>query len=232
MRLRKLFNRANISVLLLTGLVLVLPAQAQTKTSVESVKTVKSVRTSKKSKSRSDTYGPFVPPPPPNIPAFSGIGDMGAIDFDLSGLTLMSESDLKTRLSSCELRLKNAQSKLKDQTDSVDESNKRAKSFVELFEQGIVSKKELEGSSKDADQAVSDLEESKSKCKDLELSVKAIKDRLSVLQKRKTISKSNANLIGSFDTRKQNKSKARPPSKQKTESKSLSEEKASDKNKK
>jgi multidrug resistance efflux pump len=152
--------------------------------------------------------------------------------MDLSGLSFLSEADLKSRLTSNELRLKNAQSKLKDQTALVDENKKRAQNFVDLFAQGIVSKKELEGSSKDAEQAVADLEEAKGKCKDLELTVKAMKDRLSVLQKRKALSKANSKLIGSFETRKQNKSKSRLPSKQKIESKSSLAETASDKSKK
>lgn len=188
----------------------------------------KKVPAKAKVKAKRDVFGPFVPPPPPNIPTFSSIGEMGSIDLDLSGLSFLSEPELKSRLASSELRLKNAQSKLKDQTSNVDESKKRAASFVELFEQGIVSKKELEGSSKDADQAVSDLEEAKGKVKDLELMVRAIKERMSVIQKRKA----NSKLVGFSENRKQNKSKLRPPSKQKSESKSSQAETTSDKSKK
>lgn len=192
-------------------------------------KTEKKKATKKTVAKKKEVFGPFVPPPPPHIPTFTSVGQMGTIDFDLSGISLMSESDLKVRLASCDLRLKNAQNKLKDQSALVDESKKRAQSFVELFQQGIVSKKELESSSKDAEQAVADLEELKGKCKDLELSMNAIKDRLSVLQKRKSYS---TKLIGSSESRKQNKSKSLKPSKRKSESRSSLEEKASDKNKK
>lgn len=239
--MRKLINRRNIT-LALACIWLAADAQAAPETTKKTVEVKSENKTAgiakigktekaakKPAAKKKDAFGPFVPPPPPHIPTFSSAGQMGVLDFDLSGISLMSEADLKLRLSSCELRLKNAQNKLKDQTALVDESKKRAQSFVELFQQGIVSKKELEGSSKDADQAVADLEEIKGKCKDLELSVNAIKDRLSILQKRKSFS---TKLIGSSENRKQNKSKSRQPSKQKSESKSPPEATASDKNKK
>lgn len=242
MKLRNIINRTIFSILIANtiGLSLFCVALAQSSTKAATavkpapivVKTKVPEKTKPKSKIKRDVFGPFVPPPPPNIPTFSSVSEMGSFDMDLSGLSFMSEADLKSRLTSNELRLKNAQSKLKDQTALVDENKKRAQNFVELFAQGIVSKKELEGSSKDAEQAVSDLEEAKGKCKDLELTVKAMKDRLSVLQKRKALSKANAKLIGSFEIRKQNKSKSRLPSKQKIESKSSPAETTSDKSKK
>lgn len=260
MKLRNIINRTIFSILVANttftlGLALAPVVDAETQKPVPTAKpalkpvastkpvaTTKPLATTKpvaqvsktkpKVKAKRDVFGPFVPPPPPNIPTFSSVGDMGSFDMDLSGLSFLSEADLKSRLVSNEIRLKNAQSKLKDQTALVDENKKRAQNFVELFDQGIVSKKELEGSSKDAEQAVADLEEAKGKCKDLELTVKAMKDRLSVLQKRKALSKANSKLIGSFEIRKQNKSKSRQPSKQKSSSKSLLEATTSDKNKK
>ncbi len=247
MKLRNIINRTIFSILIANaiGLSLLCVAHAQSSTRsstpakaataakpASAVKTKVPEKTKTKSKIKRDVFGPFVPPPPPNIPTFSNAGEMGSFDIDLSGLSFMSEADLKSRLTSNELRLKNAQSKLKDQTALVEENKKRAQNFVELFAQGIVSKKELEGSSKDAEQAVADLEEAKGKCKDLELTVKAMKDRISVLQKRKALSKGSAKPIGSFEIRKQNKSKSRLPSKQKIESKSSLEETTSDKSKK
>ncbi len=254
MKLRNIINRATILIVVSTttftlelALAPVVDAETQkpvptAKPALKPVASTKPVATTKpvaqvsktkpKVKAKRDVFGPFVPPPPPNIPTFSSASEMGSFDIDLSGLSFLSEADLKARLASNELRLKNAQSKLKDQTALVDENKKRAQNFVELFDQGIVSKKELEGSSKDADQAVADLEEAKGKCKDLELTVKAMKERLGVLQKRKALSKANSKLIGSFETRKRNKSKSRPPSKQKIESKSSPEETTSDKSKK
>lgn len=205
-------------------------APSEKKTILENKSATKTKKTAKP-KAKRDVFGPFVPPPPPNIPTFSSISEMGSIDIDLSGLSFLSEAELKSRLASNELRLKNAQSKLKDQTANVEESKKRAQSFIELFEQGIVSKKELEASSKDSDQAVSDLEEAKGKVKDLELTTRAMKERLSVLQKRKAKSKPITKPTGSFDNRKQNKSKSQPLSKQKNESRSSQAETASDKSK-
>lgn len=185
----------------------------------------------KKVKAKRDVFGPFVPPPPPNIPTFSSIGEMGSFDMDMSGLYFLSESELKSRLASHELRLKNAESKLKNQIENLDETKNRAKGMVELFDQGIISKKELENSSNESDQAVADLEEAKGKVKDLELTIRAMNERLSVLQKRKAISKSISKPIGSFENRKQNKSKRRQQSKQKIESTSSQAETASDKSK-
>ncbi len=239
MKLRNIINQAFFQAIIASfslGLGFACAAQAQAQKPAASVTEVsqkkapaqKKVPTKAKVKAKRDVFGPFVPPPPPNIPTFSSIGEMGSIDIDLSGLSFLSESELKSRLASSELRLKNAQSRLKDQTSNVEESKKRAASFIELFEQGIVSKKELEGSSKDADQAVSDLEEAKGKVKDLELMVRAIKERMSVIQKRKA----NSKLVGFSENRKQNKSKLRPPSKQKSESKSSQAETTSDKSKK
>lgn len=224
MKLRNIINSAIFSVLVASTLGLYAFAQSAPKPALKA-------KASVKTKAKRDVFGPFVPPPPPNIPTFSSIGEMGSFDMDLSGLSFLSEPDLKSRLASTEIRLKNAESKLKDQTATVEETKKRAQSFVELFDQGIVSKKELEGSSRDQTQAVADLEEAKGKVKDLELTVKAMKDRLAVLQKRKAISKSISKPGGSFENRKQNKSKRRPQSKQKNESRSLQAETTSDKSK-
>lgn len=248
--MRNIINRALTSILIASTLGLALACVAHAEAQKPAAQAVKpapldkpatpvlkvtktevKTKTVTKTKAKRDQFGPFVPPPPPNIPTFSSIGQMGSIDMDLSGLSFLSEPELKSRIASHEIRLKNAESKLKDQIENIDEIKSRAKGMVELFDQGIISKKELENSSKEGEQAVADLEEAKGKVKDLELSVKAMKERLAVLQKRKAISKAITKPIGSSGSRKQNKSKSQPPSKQKSESKSSPAATASDKSK-
>lgn len=243
MKLRNIINSATFKAVLpaiLLGFNFAFEAYAQAPKPIEKISAVKKATSASaktkntakvKTKAKRDIYGPFVPPPPPNIPTFSSAGDMENIDLVLSGLSFMTETDLKSRLSSNELRLKNERSKLKDQSTNVEEKKKRAQSFVELFEQGIVSKKELEGSSRESEQAVADLEETRVKVKDLEINVNTLKNRLSAMQKRKAISKANSKLVDFSENRKQNRSKPRPQSKRKNESKSLPAETASDKSK-
>jgi len=132
----------------------------------------------------------LVPPPPPNIPSFLPAGSM---DLEVgAGIEFLSLDDLKLKKESVSKRLETARADLQDQKSIVAEHNRKAGTFVGLYEEGVVSKKELLTEQKEAARAGRDLEREELKVTELERLETRIQERMDALEKRRARTKAPA----------------------------------------
>lgn len=94
----------------------------------------------------------LVPPPPPLVP--SG----GQIPYVLGApISFQSEAELKKTVVDLQTQLSAAKESLDKKTASANEKQERAKLFDELYKEGVVSRRELEGAQRDAEESQADL---------------------------------------------------------------------------
>lgn len=131
-----------------------------------------------------------MPPPPPNIPSFL---PSGSVDLELgAGIEFLSLDDLKLKKESVSKRLKAARADLQDQKSIVAEHNRKAGTFVGLYEEGVVSRKELVTEQKEAARAGRELEREELKVTELERLETRIQERVDALEKRRARTKAPA----------------------------------------
>lgn len=104
---------------------------------------------------------------------------MGFMD---GSVEILSLEDLKERKITTEKKLAGAKLDLKDQETYTAEAKDRAERFESLFEEGVVSKKELIESRHDAEKAVRDLETGKLSTGDIERVLTRITERIKTLE--------------------------------------------------
>lgn len=133
----------------------------------------------------------MVPPPPPVVPTFSvGAGMAPSVVLGGELIEYMSSSDLKDLHTKTERDLSKAKTRLKEETESIADKQKRALSFQALYAEGVVSRKELELCKKEAENAGSDLEDVKLLVAELEQKFSRIEKRLKELKaKAETVEK-------------------------------------------
>lgn len=125
----------------------------------------------------------MVPPPPPVVPTFSvGAGMAPSVVLGGELIEYMSTSDLKDLHIKTERDLSKAKARLKEETESIADKQKRALSFQALYAEGVVSRKELELCKKEAETAGSDLEDVKLLVAELEQKFGRIEKRLKELK--------------------------------------------------
>jgi len=123
----------------------------------------------------------LVPPPPPTIPTYLNVPQGSAFDLGFQVQTL-SLDDLKFHLKNVEKKLSDAKLDERDQKNDTEEKEARAKRFVELFDEGVVSRKELETSKQEAERSVRDLEQSHIKVSELDRVLVQVKERIQSLE--------------------------------------------------
>lgn len=121
----------------------------------------------------------LVPPPPPNIPTYIDGMPAGFMD---GSVEILSLEDLKERKITTEKKLAGAKLDFKDQETYAAEAKDRAQRFESLFEEGVVSKKELIESRHDAEKAERDLETGKLTTGDIERVLTRITERIKTLE--------------------------------------------------
>lgn len=102
----------------------------------------------------------------------------------------MSLDDLKFKMTSLSKQLDSLKEDLADQKNAAAEKTRRAASFVSLYEEGVVSRKELSNEQKEAARAKRDLESDELKVFEMERLLEKICKRTNVLEKRQTKPKS------------------------------------------
>lgn len=149
---------------------------------------IKKAKPQTKTRATAASKGPLVPPPPPSVPSFL---PSGPLDMQNSfSLDYMSLDDLKFKMTSLSKQLDSLKEDLADQKNAAAEKTRRAASFVSLYEEGVVSRKELSNEQKEAARAKRDLESDELKVFEMERLLEKICKRTNVLEKRQTKPKS------------------------------------------
>lgn len=131
----------------------------------------------------------LIPPPPPTIPVTGQYGPIGGYDIEF-----MSLPDLKSRQAELGDDIKQARRQNEDQQARCKEQSKKALLFVDLFKEGVVSRRELETTQDEARRLEQDSQDSQRKLANLEAEMKRLETRLKklappVAAKSKTVSK-------------------------------------------
>ncbi len=141
-------------------------------------------RISRKPRSQRNT---LIPPPPPTMPTYLNVPTSG-FEGGFS-VQLMSLDDLKFQLKNVEKRLAAANEDEQDQIRVAKEKGERATRFDELYEEGVVSRRELEQSHEDAERAKRDLEQAHIKVEENSRLIAQVKERISALEPKNKQSK-------------------------------------------
>ena len=118
----------------------------------------------------------FVPPPPPSTPTMLGDGDFGM--YSGMPVEMLSKEALKDRAKEISIQYKDASRELEDRSREKEEKIQRAKEFEGLFQEGVVSKRELEASQREAGTVNSDIDRLTFKANELKGLLDRINKRL------------------------------------------------------
>jgi len=125
----------------------------------------------------------LVPPPPPDTPSLMS-GPYGALYLQqFLPVETMSPEALKQHEKDLGNRLQTAKAELKDKEKNFSEKTERVKQFSSLFDEGVISRRELELSKEELKQGNSEIETAKNKVSDLQLAVTRVSDKLKALGK-------------------------------------------------
>jgi len=121
-------------------------------------------------------HGFMVPPPPPVIP-------VGGQFVYMPGLppSSMSESELKSRFKELNDEVAKAQKELDDTKNRTEEKRQRGDLFVNLYKEGVISRRELETAQAESDSALQQVNASSQKLKEIQTELNQVQ---SALQKR------------------------------------------------
>jgi len=119
----------------------------------------------------------FVPPPPPVTPTMMGDGSEYAF-FSGLPVEMMSKEALKDRVKEISIQYKDACRELEDHTTAKQEKIQRAQDFAGLYKEGVVSRRELETSQREASEVNSDIDRLTFKVKELKGLLDRINKRL------------------------------------------------------
>ncbi|MDZ4832192.1 MAG: hypothetical protein SGJ27_00170 [Candidatus Melainabacteria bacterium] len=147
-------------------------SNSETKTSVSKVKP----------KTRRKTVM-LVPPPPPTMPTYLNSQPVSG-SFDL-GMTVnfMSLDDLKFQQKNLEQKLVSAKQDDKEQKHSIEEKQLRAKRFVELYQEGVVSRRELEAAQLESERSLREIGQTHIKVSEIERVLGQVKERIHSMEK-------------------------------------------------
>lgn len=140
-------------------------------------KVAKSVaKTTVKSKApRVGRAASFVPPPPPSTPSF--LADPAGLSLYYGAampLEFLSRENLKEKDKEISLQLNDAKRELDNKKRSVDQRRERAVNFEALFQEGVISRRELENAQNEASDSGSEILRLESKVAELQ----NLKDRI------------------------------------------------------
>jgi len=127
--------------------------------------------------------GGLVPPPPPDTPSLMSSPYGSMIMGGMMPIEMMNTDALKQRQTQLAKQLQNAKLDLKDREKSQGDMTERSKQFDELFQEGVISKRELENSKEELRRSAASIEEQKAKISDLQYSLQRIADKLKAVAK-------------------------------------------------
>ncbi|MBS1996498.1 MAG: hypothetical protein JSS86_09320, partial [Cyanobacteria bacterium SZAS LIN-2] len=154
----------------------VMAKTAETKTAETKTAEIKTAAKTRKKVVAAGAH--FVPPPPPFTPTMMGdVTDFGM--FSGVPVELLSKDALKDRAKEISIQYKDACRELEDHTQAKQDKIQRAKDFVGLYQEGVVSRRELEASQKEANEVNSDIDRLTFKTKELKGLLDRINKRLS-----------------------------------------------------
>lgn len=126
----------------------------------------------------------LVPPPPPTIPSIVS-KENGAYVSSIP-VDYMSLKDLKWKKSVLTKQLEAYKMDEEDSLKAQEESARRAETFIGLYEEGVVSKKELEAAKRKAKRLAREVELDQLKLEGLNRSLNAVNNRIEYLEKAKS----------------------------------------------
>lgn len=158
--------------------------KAAVKTTVKTVKTVTTTTSKKAAKPAARLNNGLVPPPPPIMPiGMDALGMYGApVDY-------LSMKELEGRKKELTARFNELDSTVKDGERQINERKERANLFESLYQEGVVSRKELEVAKREAGDIDRDLKFKQDELESVKLSMKAVNNRLDALKKQESRNK-------------------------------------------
>ncbi len=120
----------------------------------------------------------LVPPPPPIVPIGMDVLGMYAQPVDY-----LSLKDLEARKKELSVRFNELDSIVSDGQRQIKERKERAELFESLYQEGVVSRKELEVAKREAGEIDRDFKFKQDELDSVKISMKAVNNRLAVLKK-------------------------------------------------
>ena len=120
----------------------------------------------------------LVPPPPPVVPL-----GMDALGMYAQPVDFLSLKELEGRKKELTARFNELDSIVGDGTRQIRERKERAELFESLYQEGVVSRKELETARREAGEIDRDLKFKQDELESVKISMKAVNNRLAVLKK-------------------------------------------------
>jgi len=157
--------------------------KAEAKSKTEAKNKAKAERKEAKKVLRAALRSSMVPPPPPDTPTMLSDPAMMAMGSGLYGMQVeyMSKDALKDRVKEISIQYKDASVQLVNKKSSQSELQERAKTFEQLYAEGVVSRRELENAQKDASGSDADIARLESNCRDLKSLLDRINKRLATV---------------------------------------------------
>lgn len=121
----------------------------------------------------------MVPPPPPNTPSMLSDPSL-MMGYGAYGMQVeyMSREALKDRVKEITIQFKDASSELENRKRLKTEREARAKSFEQLFSEGVVSRRELETSQREATDSTDEVQRLENKYNELNNLLERVNKRL------------------------------------------------------
>ncbi len=120
----------------------------------------------------------LIPPPPPIVPIGMDVLGMYAQPVDY-----LSMKDLEARKKELALRFNELDSTVKEGERQIKERKERAELFESLYQEGVVSRKELEIAKREAGDGDRDFKFRQDELESVKVTMKAVNNRLAVLKK-------------------------------------------------
>jgi len=122
----------------------------------------------------------MVPPPPPNTPSMLSDPSLMGLGYSAYGMQVeyMSREALKDRVKEITIQFKDASSELENRKRLKTEREARAKSFEQLFTEGVVSRRELETSQREANDSTDEVQRLENKYNELSSLLQRVNKRL------------------------------------------------------
>ena len=122
-----------------------------------------------------------MPPPPPDQPSLLDLSPMGSMGEFAS---FLNEGELRTKLQHMQSQINDARLKIKESNDLLVGSREKVEQFTSLYAEGVISRKELDTTKKDAVDQEHFAEEAKNDLADLEIEQTALVRRLNAFKRK------------------------------------------------
>jgi hypothetical protein len=128
----------------------------------------------------------LVPPPPPETPAVLSAPDGSSGFYMMQGfmpVETLSPDALRARQKQLTSQLQNVKDILKDRQSRLSDKTDRAKQFDGLYQEGVISRRELEASQEDIKTAKRDFDDAKSRVDDIQMALNRVDEKLKTIAK-------------------------------------------------